>query len=172
MNGLAPALVKRESPPDGARFIPKLVYHDRALADRLAGKKVFLVFDDNQFMDGSGILKFMIDEKALPSNIHPMSWSSLIRSLPDLTADIIAVASIHPAVISQTSAMFAEAAAKFRVNNPRACIIMVTLYSELTPPGAALSFLKGEGLVDHLEPGPVTYGALLHNGLEASRAAD
>ncbi|MFN7991542.1 MAG: hypothetical protein U0R44_05270 [Candidatus Micrarchaeia archaeon] len=154
-----------------ARRVPPPPLIERNLTDRLAGKRILFVFCDHHHDESAKLLKEMAEHGFIPGNFETARWSGLIEGLSGLKADVLLIFSIPPESVVWDHNDFRRGLTAFKANNPSSGVVMMSLYSKISPPGILIESLSADGLVDKVAPGPATYNALMQSGAEVLERA-
>jgi hypothetical protein len=166
--------VLKETRESGIRPVLREPLTDTHGVPGLAGRRVCIVFDDDHFDLSTKLMKDMAETGWLPQGIKAASFSAALAHLPESDHEIVVVFSINPPVMADKAVDLFSSLKAFREKNPDSCVIMLRVYSALSPAGTVIEGLHREGMVDSIAEGPTSYLALMEMGakmLESRKSA-
>ncbi len=149
--------------PERVRGTP---IEDRALMDKLKGKRVCIVVDDTDYLNGmKDLVEGMLGRALLVSETRVLNWSSFLCILPDMRADLVVL--LSPRDLGSRLEGLESGIMEFRKANPHAVVLMNNLHSPAAPASVRLHDLRRGGLMDHIEQGFTFFPHLIHQAADA-----
>lgn len=139
---------------------------DRALSEKLKGRTVIVVVDNQDSSNGmKDLVSAMLGPISESATVRILNWSEFLSVLPALKADLIVA--LSPRELSIFLPLLKDGLADFRRQNCGSVVLMNSLHCPAAPVSAGLDKLLSSSLLDHVEYGYTFFPILVHRGAEA-----